>query len=155
MKVHNKKNDIHKKVCNAEYFFDYNSWTRAENRLIRGLEYVLLLRVSCFLRSNHRGCHQVTALFSAKAPAGCSNKNSSNRKIESAGDDGKREELLFHSFSFPSSRALSILPSPQAPYDTKRLLPKVTVTFNDTQGKENNTYQVWRVARGVWCVARH
>lgn len=41
-----------------------NSWTRVENRLISSLEYVLLLRVLCFLRSNHHRCHQATALSS-------------------------------------------------------------------------------------------
>ena len=142
MKVHNKKMTYIKKVCNAWYFIDYNSWTRAENRRISGLKYVLLLRVSCFLRSNHHGFHQATAFSSAKAPAECSDKNSCNQKIERAGGHamGRGRSLSSSSFTFPSFPALSIFFSPQVPYDTKKLLPKVTVTINDTQRKENNTH---------------
>ena len=66
-----------------------------------GLEYVLLLRMSCVLRSNHHGCHQATALSSAKAPAGCSNKNSSNRKIERAGERWEEGETSLPLFLLP------------------------------------------------------
>ena len=39
---------------------------------------------------------------------------------QARGDDGKRKEPLFHSFSSPSSPTFLIFPSPQVPYDTHR-----------------------------------
>ena len=93
-----QKNDIHKKYLTrstSSTITVLNSWTRVENRLISGLEYVLLLRMSCLLRSNHHSCHQATAFSSS------SYKNSSNRKIESAGGRWEEGEASLPLFLLP------------------------------------------------------
>ena len=108
MKVHNKKKTYIKKYVTrsiSSTITVLNSWTRVENRLISGLQYVLLLRMSCFLRSNHHGCHQATAFSSAKAPAGCSDKNSSNQNIESAGGHAMWRGRSLSSTLSPSYRS--------------------------------------------------
>ena len=106
--------------------------------------------MSCFLRSNHHGCHQATAFSSAKAPAGCSNKNSSNRKIESAG--GRWEE---------GEASLPLFLLPIVPHAFYFSLSPGSLRHKEASAKSNG-YQrytiytrrgAWRVARGAWRVA--
>ena len=63
-------------------------------------------------------------LSSAEAPAGFPNKNSNNRKIESARGTMGRGKRRERSFPFPSCPARSLFLSPQPPYYTKRPLRK-------------------------------
>ena len=70
----------------------------------------------------------VKALSSAEAPARHPNKNSNNRKIESARDDGKSEktEMAGASSLCPSHRPPRdfFFPLSSPPYDTKRTLQR-------------------------------
>ena len=61
-------------------------------------------------------------LSSAEAPAGFPNKNSNNRKIESARGTMGRGKRRERSFPFPSCPARSLFLSPQPPYNKKRPL---------------------------------
>ena len=162
MKVHNKKMTYIKKYVTrsiSSTITVLNSWTRVENRLISGLQYVLLLRVSCFLQSNHHGCHQATAFSSANAPAGCSDKTSSNQKIESAGgrwEEGRASLPLFLLPILPRAFNFSLSPG--------------SIRHKEASAKSNGYNQrytkkrkqcilgvargAWRVVRGAWSVIR-
>ena len=83
---------------------------------VRRLNWALKTKFKAFARKNE-------PVFSAEAPAGYPNKNSNNRKTESArGTMGRGKKPRFFSFPFPLSPACLLFPFLQPPYDTKRPL---------------------------------
>ena len=82
-------------------------------------------------------CKRQEALSSAEVSAWYPNINSNNQKTASARGtmgEGKRCEPRF---PFPSSPKRFIFPSPQPPYDTKRIDGKTR--FRDCYSKKGNT----------------
>jgi len=75
----------------------------------------------------HIQCRHITTLSSAKVPAGYPN----NQTVESAQGTmgrGKRQELRFISFPFPSCHECFLFLCPQPPYETKRSLHRRETT---------------------------
>ena len=75
---------------------------------VRRLNWALKTKFKAFARANE-------PVFSAEAPAVYPNKNSNNQKIESAGDDGRREKPGFFSFPFPLSPTRFLFPFSSLP----------------------------------------